>query len=312
MANPSAKGSNMKMIAAAIVVIIIIAVGVLVLAGSGGKKTAQQVTSVVTSSISSSSANQNPSASSVPTTTVQASSNISSASFGTLSGENLSVGQFARDVESIMYGSSPNQLNITYNYKTSIVSTGSYAFSYNSSGQINGETYFKNLRITTTSSGYGGSYTIVYIYNATSKTYSTCTSTNGVSYSCVSELNVSQSNVSSLGYFSSLNSTASGYVSNVQISSGSYNGQPCTQISADVHVINTVEGMPTTTQGTISMCFSQQNNVLLTQKILANLQSKSGSTTYTSALNYSDNEVSMSENSSPSITNLPLGSLTSG
>jgi hypothetical protein len=206
-----------------------------------------------------------------------------------------------------MYESSPSQLNITYDYKTSIVSTGSYSFSFNSTGQINGETYLKNLRITTTTNGTGGSHTTtVYIYNATSKTYYLCSNSAGSSYSCyVSAYNVSQSNVSNLGYFSSLNTSTSGYISNVQITSGSYNGQSCKQISATVHVVNTVKGMPTTTDGTLSMCFSQQNDVLLTQTIKATVKSTSGGNTYDSTLNYSDNEVSMSDSSSASITNLP-------
>ncbi|MGD0511041.1 MAG: hypothetical protein ABSA33_04330 [Candidatus Micrarchaeaceae archaeon] len=302
----------MKMVAAAIVVIVIIAIGAVVLVGSSGKKAAQHVTSVATSSIPSKSAGASSSASSVPTTapttTVKASSsNSSNMSLDTLVGENLTVGQFARDVKSVIYASTPSQSNITYDYKTSIVSTGSYSFSFNSTGQINTATYLKNLRITTTTNGSSGSHTTtVYIYNATSKTYYICDSSAGSSYSCyASEYNVSQSNVSNLGYFSSLNNSTSGYISNVQISSSSYNGQSCKQISATVHFVNTVDGMATTTDGMLSMCFSQQNDALLTQTIKANVKSTSGSNTYDSTLNYSDNEVSMSDSSSASITNLP-------
>lgn len=306
----------MKMIVAAIVVVVIIVIGALALSGSG-KKAAQQSTTIAAGSVISTGTQPNSGASqastTAPATTGQAaSSNSSGGSLSALAGQNLTVGQFARDIESTMYGSAPNQLNITYRYRTSIVSTGSYAFSFNSTGQMNAQTYFKSLRITTASNSSGGSSTIVYIYNATSRTYYACTSAAGSPYNCyVSARNVSQSNVSSLGYFGSLNSTASGYISNVKISDSSYNGQPCTQVGADLHVVDTVKGMPTTTDGTLGMCFSQQNGVLLTMDIQASAKSTSGGNTYASAFNYSDNEVSMSGISSASITNLP-GPLSGG
>lgn len=309
MPNPK-KESNMKMIAAAVIVIVIIAIGALVLVGNNGKKSGQQPSSAQTSSIPSTIAKSNSNASSTlttaPTTTVQSGSSNQTPSLESYVGQNITLQQFKSDVGSALYATTPSHINVSYNYTLAITSTGTQKYSFNATGHVNVAEYYKNFRITSLNNGYGGNHTVVSIYNASTRTDYVCSNASG-SYTCVeTATNANWSNGASLGYFSGLTSNnTSGYLNNITVSTSSYNGQPCTLMSASMHVVSTSTGSPTITNGKSSMCLAEQTDALLTMNLQATVASTMGGKNYTSNLNYVYNEVSMSSTTSPAITNLP-------
>ncbi len=292
----------MVMIGAAVVVIIVIvAAAVLLMGKSDAPQSTTIATTIVAGGTSTVAANVN-----TTTTVLQSGSSSQPPSLESYVGKNITLQQFKSDVGSTLYATAPSQINVSYNYTLAITSTSAQKYSFNATGHVNVAEYYKSFRIMSTNNGYGGNSTVVSIYNASTRTDYVCTNASG-SYTCVeTATNANWSSGASLGYFSNLNSNnTSGYLNNITVSTSSYNGQPCTMMSASMHIASTSTGSPTVTNGKSSMCLAEQTDALLTLTIHGTVASTMDGKNYTSNLNYVYNEVLMGSTTSPAITHLP-------
>jgi hypothetical protein len=312
--NSSAKSmNNMKIIGAAIIVIIIVAIGAVVLTGSKTKasNTLTTVPPIVTTGSNSTTTvaatgTNTTAASTVATTTVASSG---SGSIQAWSGQNLSITQFSAEMNNYTFTKAA-MLNATYNYKSQISFTGQYSFSENTSGTTNIEKYYNSSRITTMGNAVGASFTSVIINNATSgKQYVCTTGYQNSSFTCIlSKVNINI--VNSTGILGSVGSnvTISGYFNNIQVTSATYNGQPCTLVTGDLYlktVTKTAKPATSVIQGTESACLSSQYNAYLNQSLKGTFSVTENGNTTNANMDYSESEIHVGSATSAAITALP-------
>jgi hypothetical protein len=307
--NASKNNMNMKMVGAAIaviVVIIIIAAGAYVLSKGGQHSSGTTtVTNATTSVATNASGSTAPTTAATTAATTTAASNVTSTSFSSWAGQNISLSSFSRQLSEDSYFSQ-KELNVTYNYKEQLATKGTYAYVGNYTGTTNLALYYNSTRLTTNTTVAGTATTDVSIYNATSRDQYTCTEYSG-SFTCYLEAsNVTPENSTGLGYIGKENSSVTGYINNIVVTSdSSYNGQPCTLITGHIYIKYTGTNASSTTNGQISSCVANNNNIWLTQALNATITSSASGQTYNSTLNYTEHELSYGTSTSAAITALP-------
>ncbi|MGD0728815.1 MAG: hypothetical protein ABR981_01945 [Candidatus Micrarchaeaceae archaeon] len=297
----SKSGNNMIMIVAAVVVVIIIVAAAVLLTGKGG---AQRSTTIATTTAGTSTLGSTSiAATTVNTTTVTQQSNNT---FSSWEGKNLSLNTFSQELGQDTFAKLAS-VNALYDFNISITeSTNTTKLN----GSLMQELYQNSSRTTTNLTYSGHNIQTVSIYNASSHTSYTCSGASG-SYTCyVTSLNESISNGNSaINYVISkggANTTVNGYFSNIQVSDSSVNGQPCTLITGNLYV-NAVsaKGSYVLSNGILSACISNQNNLSLKTILAGTTKLTTGSSAQNGSFNYTETLIGSGSAPTAAITALP-------
>lgn len=292
MGNNALKKGNAKLIISAIVFVIILIAVALVF--TAGKRGSENTTSVVAST------------NTIPTTTQQYPKFLS---FQSWQGQNISLAQFNSQLDGFTLAKA-SRLNVTYNYSSALAFKGAYNFSENITGTINILKYYDNSTVNTTSNTSEGVFSNIVIYNATTNKQYACSDASGSEICATSNFNGSIFNnsggLSLVGGTEGSNSLK-GYYRDIVVSNTTYKGQPCTLITGNLYANTETAANPSgvVLNGVLGSCISTQYGVWLNQSLKGTVVVSIKGNVTTATINYTQNEQSISTNTTAAITRLP-------